>query len=185
MRYLHSTSLTRLLDTAAAKMDEGGKIAPSDELARDIAVGAIKYATLRGSILQDSVLIKNKHVSFEGDSGPYLMYAHARIASILNKAKEAGMTPSTSVLADVPYELEKVVYQFPEVVRKAQNERAPHLLVTYLTALASAFNAFYAHEQIVDAKDANAPFKLALASAVGTTLRNGLHILGMSAPERM
>ncbi len=156
-----------------------------EELTEQVAIGALKYQILRQAVGGDIVFDKERALSLEGDSGPYLMYTHARIASILNKAKDAGMTPDASALTDVPYELEKVVYQFPEVVLKAQAEHAPHLLVTYLTALASAFNAFYAHEQIVNTEDANAPFKLALASAVGTTLKNGLHLLGMSAPERM
>ena len=155
------------------------------ELTEQVAIGALKYQILRQSVGTDIVFDKERALSLEGDSGPYLMYTHARIASILNKAEEAGMTPHTSRVNETPYELEKIVYQFPEVVLKAQSERAPHLLVTYLTALASAFNAFYAHEQIVNPEDANAPFKLALASAVGTTLKNGLHLLGMSAPERM
>ncbi|MCR4286151.1 MAG: arginine--tRNA ligase [Candidatus Kaiserbacteria bacterium] len=155
------------------------------ELTEQVAIGALKYQILRQAVGTDIVFDKERALSLEGDSGPYLMYTHARIASILKKAEEVGMTPSTSVLTEIPYELEKVVYQFPEVVRKAQSERAPHLLVTYLTALASAFNAFYAHEQIVNTEDANAPFKLALASAVGATLKNGLYLLGMSAPERM
>lgn len=169
----------------AQKRAEESRSENIGELTEQVAIGALKYQILRQSVGTDIVFDKERALSLEGDSGPYLMYSHARIVSILNKAKDAGMTPSTSVLTEVPYELEKVVYQFPEVVRKAQSERAPHLLVTYLTALSSAFNAFYAHEQIVNTEDVNAPFKLALASAVGTTLKNGLHLLGMSAPERM
>lgn len=156
-----------------------------EKLTEQVAIGALKYQILRQAIGTNIVFDKERALSLEGDSGPYLMYTYARIASILNKAKNAGMTPSAGAVNEVPYELEKVIYQFPEIVLKAQSERAPHLLVTYLTALASAFNAFYAHEQIVNPEDANAPFKLALASAVGATLKNGLHLLGMSAPERM
>ena len=169
----------------AHKRAEESRAENIEELAEIVAVGALKYQILRQAVGTDIIFDKERALSLEGDSGPYLMYTHARIASILNKAEEAGMTPSTRVLTGSPYELEKVVYQFPEVVRKAQGERAPHLLVTYLTALASAFNAFYAHEQIVNTEDVNAPFKLAIASAVGTTLKNGLYLLGMSAPERM
>lgn len=169
----------------AHKRAEESRAENIEELAEIVAVGALKYQILRQAVGTDIVFDKERALSLEGDSGPYLMYTYARIASILNKAEEAGMTQSTSVLTESPYELEKVVYQFPEVVRKAQAERAPHLLVTYLTALASAFNAFYAHEHIVNTEDTSAPFKLALASAVGATLKNGLFLLGMSAPERM
>ena len=85
----------------------------------------------------------------------------------------------------MPYEIEKLVYQFPEIVLKAQQERAPHHVVVFLTEIASAFNTFYAHEKIVDVTDQYAPYKLALAHAVQTTLKNGLWVLGIKAPERM
>lgn len=177
--------IDEVADTAMAKMDEGGKTAPTDKLAHDIALGAIKYATLKGNIRQDSIFDKDKALSFEGDSGPYLQYTHARICSTETKGKDAGITAGNSVVPEIPYEIEKLIYQFPEIVLKAQVERAPHHVVVFLTALASAFNTFYAHEKIVDMNDVYAPYKLALASAVRITLKNGLWTLGIKAPERM
>lgn len=177
--------IDEVADTAMAKMDDGGKVAPSDELAKDIALGAIKYATLRGNIKQDSVFDKDKALSFEGDSGPYLQYTHARIMSVGEKAKEIGVVVSTQRAPETPYNLEKVVYQFEEVIREALTERAPHKVVTYLTTLAGAFNAFYAQEKIADTNDAYAPYKLALAHAVRITLKNGLWALGIKAPQKM
>lgn len=156
-----------------------------EALTEMVAVSAIKYQILRQAVGGDIVFDKERALSLEGDSGPYLQYTHARIASILQKAHDAGMVPNTTPTIEVPYDLEKVCYQFPEIVRKAQRENAPHYLVTYLTALASAFNAFYAHEQIVAPDDFHAPYKLALASAVKTTLHNGLYLLGIKAPEKM
>lgn len=156
-----------------------------EALTEMVAVAAIKYQILRQSVGSNIVFDKERALSLEGDSGPYLQYTHARIASILQKAHEAGIVPSTIPPTEVPYDLEKVCYQFPEIVLKAQREKAPHYLVTYLTALASAFNAFYAHEQIVAPDDFNAPYKLALAKAVKTTLHNGLYLLGIKAPEKM
>ncbi len=150
-----------------------------------IAVGALKYQILRQSVGGDIVFDKERALSLEGDSGPYLQYTHARLASILTKAAEQGLESSIEVTPEVPYEVEKYLYQFPEVVRKAQREKAPHYLVTYLTALASAFNTFYAHEQILSDTDPNTPFKLALAQAVKTTLHNGLYLLGIKVPEKM
>lgn len=156
-----------------------------EELTEQVAVGAIKYQILRQAVGSDIVFDKARALSLEGDSGPYLMYTHARLASILVKAEGEGMKADTTNAPEVPYAIEKVLYQFEEVVVEAQRERAPHLLVTYLTALASEFNSFYAHEQIVDPSDPHAPYKLALASAVRTTLKNGLYLLGIPAPERM
>ena len=156
-----------------------------EALTEMVAVSAIKYQILRQSVGSDIVFDKERALSLEGDSGPYLQYTHARIASILARAEVEGARASTEVAPEIPYEVEKYLYQFPEVVRKAQREKAPHHLIVYLTALASAFNAFYAHEQILDATDPYAPYKLALASAVKTTLHNGLHLLGIKAPEQM
>lgn len=177
--------IDEVADTAMVKMDMGGKTAPDEMLAREIALGAIKYATLKGNIRQDSIFDKDKALSFEGDSGPYLMYTHARICSIETKAKEAGIIADTTVVPESPYEIEKFMYRYPEIVLKAQQERAPHHVVTFLTVLASAFNTFYAHEKIIDKNDEYAPYKLALASAVRITLKNGLWVLGIKAPEKM
>ena len=177
--------IEEVADAAAAKMDEGGKSAPSDILARDIALGAIKYATLRGSISQNAVFDKDKALSFEGDSGPYLQYTHARIVSVLMRAKDTGVAPDTGAAPALPYDLEKILYRFEEVVREALAERAPHKVAVYLTELAGAFNTFYGEEKIADAADKNAPYKAAVAEAVRITLKNGLWALGINAPERM
>lgn len=172
-------------DAAAAKMDEGGKVAPSEELAHDIALGAIRYATLRGNVSQDSVFDKERALSFEGDSGPYLQYTHARIVSVLEKARDAGVSPDITETPADPYTIEKILYRFPEMIREALLVRSPHIVATYLTELAGAFNAFYAEEKIADAADTYAPYKAAIADAVRITLKNGLWVLGIKAPERM
>ena len=154
-------------------------------LARAVAIGAIKYTTLKGNILQDSVFVEEQALSFEGASGPYLQYTHARICSVLANADAAGVTLDMKVVPETPYEIEKVLYRFPEVIESATQERAPHQVVTYLTELASMFNSFYAQEKIADADDEFAPYKVLLSRAVGQTLKNGLYLLGIQAPERM
>lgn len=170
---------------ATEKMAQSGDTEPDTKLAREVAIAAIKYATLRGSILQNAIFDKEKALSFEGDSGPYLQYTHARISSVLEKAAQAGLTSSVALLPETAYEVERVLYQFPEVVEEALKERAPHKVTGYLTELASAFNTFYAHEKIADPTDTYAPYKIAVSEAVKTTLRNGLWILAIKAPERL
>ncbi len=170
---------------ASGKMAQTGDTEPDMDLARDVAISAIKYATLRGSILQDTIFDKEKALSFEGDSGPYLQYTHARICSVLNKAKEAEILSSVSLAPEAIYEVERVIYRWPEVVETALKERAPHKVVGYLTELAATFNTFYAHEKIVDRDDTYAPYKIAIAEAVGQTLRNGLWVLAIKAPDVM
>jgi arginyl-tRNA synthetase len=156
-----------------------------DQLATDIAIGAIKFATLKSNILQDSTFDKDQALSFEGNSGPYLQYTHARICSALAKASELGIAPGAAVVPETPYILERMLYRFPEVVEKALEERAPHFVATYLTELAAAFNTFYAHEKIADPNDEFAPYKVTVATAVEHTLKNGLWVLGIKAPTSM
>ncbi len=151
----------------------------------DIAIGAIKFATLKSSILSDATFDKEQALSFEGASGPYLQYTHARICSAVQKAEVVGVTASLGVVPEVPYKVERIVYRFPEVVAHALEERAPHYVATYLTELAASFNAFYANEKIADESDLYAPYKVSLAQTVAQTLKNGLWVLGIKAPERL
>jgi arginyl-tRNA synthetase len=161
------------------------ELAEDTHLTQSIALGAIKYATLKGNILQDTVFDKDQALSFEGASGPYLQYTHARIYSVLAKAASAGVAPATQSVPDTTYEVEKLLYRFTEVTTQAVLERAPHKVTTYLTELASSFNSFYAHEKIADASDEFAPYKAAIAAAVAQTLKNGLWLLAIEAPEAM
>jgi len=167
-----------------AKMAETGS-ETDDGVAQQVAIGAIKYATLQSNRLQNSVFDKEKALSFEGDSGPYLQYTHARINSVLEKAVAAGIEPNLEVRPPNAYEIERILYRFPEIVREATKERAPHHVVGYLTELAGAFNTFYANEKIADPDDEYAPYKAVIAKAVGQTLKNGLDILGIKAPQKM
>ncbi len=177
--------IDEVAQSAIKKMGESGHIQPDEVLAREVAIAAIKYSTLRGNILQNSIFDKDQALSFEGDSGPYLQYTHARICSVLEKARSIELVSSIHLSPEAPYAVERLVYQFPEVVQTALVERAPHKVTTYLTELAGAFNTFYAQEKIVDRDDTYAPYKLAIAEAVKTTLKNGLWILAIKAPDKM
>ena len=178
--------IDEIAEAAKEKLKESGREG-DDSLARDIAIAAIKYATLKGSIYQDSVFNKEQALSFEGASGPYLQYTHARINSVLEKAREAGVSAEVKVenMPTEAYELEKILYRFPEVVEEAFEEREPHQVATFLTELAASFNSFYANEKIADPSDQYAPYKCLLTSAVKQTLRNGLWLLAIKAPEKM
>lgn len=176
-------ALDFIAEIAAAVRE--GREEVGEESALDIAVAAIKYSTLKGSILQDSVFDKERALSFEGDSGPYLQYTHARIHSVLEKAKAAGVEPSFDRVPAETFEVEKLVERFPSVVAEALAERAPHQVTGYLTELAGAYNSFYAAERIADPTDEFAPYKAALSQVVALTLKQGLWTLAIVAPERM
>ncbi len=173
-----------ITEAAENKMKESG-VLESKELARDIAIAAIKYATLKGSIYQDTIFNKEQALSFEGASGPYLQYTHARINSVLKKATGAGISFAVESAPAEAYEMERILYRFPEIVKSAFLAREPHQVATFLIELASSFNTFYANEKIADKDDRFASYKAALSMAVKQTLKNGLWLLGIKAPERM
>lgn len=156
-----------------------------DELTKQVAVAALKYQILRQATGTNIIFDKEKALSFEGDSGPYLQYTHARIGSVAKKAEALSISASTAKAPAVPYAIERTLYRFPEVIAEALSERAPHKVTTFITDLAGDFNSFYGQEKIADATDEYASYKLALALAVQQTIKNGLWVLGMSAPKEM
>lgn len=177
-----------ILDELKARATERAEESRSEDLkalSEEVAVAALKYQILRHSLGSDIVFDRERALSFEGDSGPYLQYTNARINSVCEKAADAGVAASYSRVPEVPYVLERTLYRFPEVVAVVTEEDAPQKLATYLTELAGAFNTFYAQEKIADPSDEYAPYKLALTQAVGQTLKNGLWLLGIAAPEKM
>ena len=155
-----------------------------DTIAHAVAVAAIKYSVLKQKAGKNIVFNPEQALSFEGDSGPYLQYAHTRAVSILEKAKQVGLVASTVLAPQESTELEKLLYRFPDVVQHALEEYEPHYITTYLTELASVWNSWYASEKVVD-ESSVAPYKLAIVQAFAYTMKNGLWLLGIQAPNRM
>jgi arginyl-tRNA synthetase len=156
-----------------------------EQVAEQVAIGAIKYAILRQAVGGDIIFDFEKSLSFEGDSGPYLQYTTVRARTVLAKAKSAGLVPDVTVVPKTVGELERTLYRFPEVLAKASLEYAPHLLVTFAIELSASFNAYYGNNLIIDEKNPESPYRLALTSAVAMTLEQILHLLAIPVPERM
>lgn len=154
-------------------------------IADAVAVAAIKFSILKQSKIKNIIFNPDEALSFEGDSGPYLQYSHTRALSVLAKAASEKIQPSTAMVPDTISDLERVLYRFPEVVLHATVEYEPHYVTTYLTQLAAMFNSWYAEGKIVDAHDPHSPYKVAVTAAFATTMKNGLWLLGISAPEKM
>lgn len=193
--------LLRELSDAAKERAKESRAGNIDKLAQDIAVGAIKYQILKQDSGKDIVFDRERALSLEGDSGPYLQYAHARTHQIVEKAAAQGIigrpsvshqlgdtgSPRMEVRADVaatPNEVARLLVRFPEIAARAARTYEPHLVTQYLLLVASAFNSWYAQEQILDGS-ASSPHKVAVADAVRTTLRHGLWLLGIPAPEKV
>ncbi len=149
-------------------------------IAEQVGVGAVKYMVLRQSPGQDIIFDPEKSLSLEGDSGPYLQYALVRAKKILSYA--SGTTGGTDVPLK-PYDIERLIVHYPEVVARAAHEHAPQLLTQYLTELAGAWNSFYAKEQVLGS--AEEIYKQHMARAFENTMENGLTLLGIPVPEKM
>lgn len=181
-------SLVRdMQERVRARMQERGLSEEETSDAVDaIAVASVKYSVLRQSTGKHITFDPEASLSTEGDSGPYLQYAHARACSVIRKAQEEGIDLSADgVVTEEVADIERLLQLFPEVVLRAQQEFEPHYITTYITELAGTFNSWYAHTPIVDKDDTTSPYKIALTQAFAQTMKNGLWLLGMRAPERM
>lgn len=176
-------SLLRDLADAARERAKESRADDADALAQQIAVGAIKFQILRGTTGRDIIFDREQALSLEGDSGPYLQYAHARTHAILARAQEQGVAAKIDVAAE-PNTVARLVVRFPAIAERAAKEFAPHHVAQYLLELAGAFNSWYAQEHILDGTP-EAAHKVALTASVGQVLKSGLTLLGISAPEKM
>ncbi len=156
-----------------------------EKIATDVAVSAIKYSILKQSTVGDIVYDFEKSISFEGDSGPYLQYSFARANSILEKAKAENILPDPHVFPPEIFEVEKLLYRFPEIILRSALKYEPHHIANYLIEIARAFNSFYGNTLVIDKKDKTSPYKIALTCAFFFVIKNGLHLLGIQAPKKM
>lgn len=156
-----------------------------NEIPEKVAIGALKYSILKQSIGSDIIYDFEKSISFEGDSGPYLQYSYVRAQSVLRKAKTEKIKASLKNSPQEINQLGKMMLYFPEIVEKAGKDYEPHFIALYLTDLSREFNNYYEKNKIVDKKDEFSPYKVVLTEAFSIIMKNGLWLLGISAPEKM
>lgn len=173
-----------MIACAKKKVSERGVI-NAEQIAQDVAVGAIKYMVLKQGLGKNIVFDADKSLSFEGDSGPYLQYTLTRARSVLAKAETEHISASCAQNAPELSTLERLIERFPEKVRYALEEKEPSTITQYLVELSSEFNAWYAKEKIVDPQDLKSPYKISITQATATVLSNGLWVLGIPIPEKM
>lgn len=156
-----------------------------EDIAKKVAVGALKYSILKQGIGSDIIYDFEKSISFKGDSGPYLQYAYVRALSVLKKAKKERVAANAKKIPGEVGVLEKMLCRFKGAVQKAGKEYEPHYISLYLTELASSFNHYYAENKIVDSNDQLSPYRVVLVQAFSHVMKNGLWLLGIQAPEKM
>ena len=165
-----------------------------DEIAEAVGVGAVRFNLVKYSPDKIITFRWDDVLNFEGESAPYIQYAHARCASIIRKAEESGIETDWrallekadfSKLTNREKELIKLLAKFPEVIEQAGRDIKPHLIPAYLNELASLFNRFYMDHPVLKAEEGIREERLLLVLAVKQVLRNGLDVLGIEAPEKM
>jgi arginyl-tRNA synthetase len=183
--------LTEAVDRAAAALADRNPDEPEDArqaVARAVGIGAVKYADLSTDRARDYVFDWDRMLAFEGDTGPYLQYAHARIRSIFRRSGQEPPSASVPVVLDEPAEraLGLCLLGYPEAVDNLVSSWAPSRLCAYLFSLATAYTTFYEHCPVLQAPaPAVRDSRLALSALTARVLAHGLGLLGITAPDRM
>jgi len=182
-----------LLDESVAKTleiieEKSPDLENKAEVAEQVGVGAVIFNELYNSRVKDVLFSWERMLNFEGETGPYVQYTHARTCSVLEKAGALSHTPAPPkvelLIDDESFEVLRLLYGFPERVAEASDKYEPFIISRFLVALAQAFNKFYNTHTILTGDEAQAS-RLALVSAVRVVLENGLKLLGIAAPKKM
>ena len=156
-----------------------------DAVARAVGVGAVKFYDLKTDRRNGYDFDLEAMVSFEGETGPYIQYAYARIQSILRKANFQPDAEATYSLNDPEsWEIIKLLQDFGRVVKRAADNYEPSLIAKYAISLAQAFNKYYVHTRILD-ENPERDSRLALSYSTAVVLKEALRLLGVEAPEKM
>jgi len=183
--------LDEALERAGVAVDEKNPNLTADERAdvvHTIGIGAVKYAELSTDRVKDYVFDWDRMLSFDGNTGPYLQYAHARICSIFRRADiDRASVRGLPIRVDAPQEraLALRLLAYPTAIDSTIESYSPHKLCTYVYELASDFTAFYEHCPVLKADEPTRSSRLALGDLTGRTLAHSLGLLGIDAPEQM
>ena len=175
------------IEKAAGIIDEKNpNLENKAETAEAIGVGAIVFHYLMNSRVKDISFVLSDALSFEGNTGPYAQYTHARTCSILAKAGDYTALPVGAVTEPSEYELARVLSLFGEKVSIAIRDYEPSVITHYILDVCAAFNRFYHECQILTAEDdATRGLRLSLTAACRQTLKNALALICIKAPERI
>ena len=179
-------TLQEAISRAKAQIEEKNpELENKEEVAHAVGVGAVKFYDLKTDRRNGYDFDLEAMVSFEGETGPYVQYAYARIQSILRKANFTPSADATYSLNDPEsWEIIKLLQDFARVVKRAAENYDPSLIAKYAINLAQAFNKYYAHTRILD-ESPERDSRLALSYSTAVVLKEALRLLGVDAPEKM
>ena len=185
-----------MVSTARETSQELGKLdGVSDEeaanIARMVGLGALKYFILKVDPKKNMTFNPKESIDFNGNTGPFIQYTHARIKSVLRKAADQGidfsqpLNPKTVISEKEKY-LIQLLTEFPATVKQAGDEFSPALIANYIYELVKEFNQFYHDYTILKEENADLRnFRLALSETIGKVIKTGMGLLGIEVPERM
>ncbi len=174
-------NVTRAIDVVDIVREKVAEIVEDQSIIQDVTLGAIKYVFAKYRLGGDIAFDVEETVSLQGNSGPYLQYAHARARRILEKVP-GGITMPTDVRSE-DRELVRKLGEYSEIIELAQKSLEPHHICNYLFELAQEFNRYYENNQVVG--DEHETHRAGLVSIYADTLRAGLMILGIASPDKM
>ncbi len=188
--------IAEMIEDARKTSDELGKFKDMteeerNEIARIVGLGALKYFILKVDARKNMLFNPEESIDFNGNTGPFIQYTHARIRSILRKAEAEGIKLPENLDADMPLnqketELIQKMNEYGAVVEQAGKDYSPSGIANYCYELTKEFNQFYHDYSILGAdNDKEKTVRLVLAANVAKTIKNGMDLLGIEVPERM
>ena len=180
-----------MVEDARRVSDEAGKNADmteeeKQEIARIVGMGALKYFILKVDARKNMLFNPEESIDFNGNTGPFIQYTHARIRSILRKAPSISSFSSTSSLSDKEVELIQKMSEYGAAVEQAGKDYSPSGIANYCYELTKVFNQFYHDYSILNEEDEQKKaVRLVIAKNVAKIIKNGMALLGIEVPERM
>lgn len=162
-----------------------------EQTAKDVGIGAVIFNELSNYRIKDYVFSWDKVLNFEGETGPYVQYTHARACSILRNAGEDVVRKAHEefdvryITGESAHSLIKLIYELPDVILEASEKYEPSIVTRHIVDIAQSFNKFYHDEHILVDNEDEKIAKVALVLAARNAIRNGLGLLGMNAPKKM